>query len=735
MALSKRPKRESLIESGIALLTAVIVLLITQEIFFTLSPLKELELNLLDDRFLARGERPLGDSSHVVIVEINQESFNQIPSPYNNWPWPRSVFAKLVENLNEAGVRAIGIDVVMSYEDQFSPLNDSLFMNAIRKYGNVVVGGTIRREKIEESGKGKYTNPKENFGNLFFDADSSVGLVNTFTDNDGVVRRYYPFAYYEVTEKRVPSFGFAVLNKYYGLPTDYTVEIEEENFFLGNIKIPRYDAQNMLVNFYGIDKDNTFPNYKFINVIDDNEFKTVDDIDYGVDLDSWDDPNYQKNFKDKIVLVGSTLPEDRDIIPVSISRGQRSGDNLMYGVFYHANAIENVIRQDFLKKQTETSKIIEVIFLTLLMFFISSMIKRLKLRGYLLELINIIIAAGLIYLIYESSFYFFISDSFVISIVAPAIAIVLGYFSSTAYHFISARQQSTMIKGMFSQYVSGEFVDELITDPDKMRLGGENKDLSIFFSDIAGFSSVSEKMSAEELVRIMNEYLGELTDIIIHQGGTLDKYIGDAIMAFWGAPICIEDHAYKACYSALLTQERLTELNAEWEKQGIPKLSARIGINSGEVVVGNIGSTKRFNYTVMGDNVNLASRLEGANKQYGTLMMISDSTYFQVNDKIYCRELDIIRVKGRTTPTTVYELIGLITDPKSAEFIGALECYFKGLELYKKRNFNEATSYFEKCHSSELKDSPSKVYADRCKFYVENPPGDDWDGVFTMVTK
>lgn len=329
----------------------------------------------------------------------------------------------------------------------------------------------------------------------------------------------------------------------------------------------------------------------------------------------------------------------------------------------------------------------------------------------------------------------FVNYDFHVRIIGPSLALVLGYFSATAYHFVTERKQNTVIRGMFSHYVSGALVNELISNPDKLRLGGDKKELTILFCDMAGFTTFSENKDPEELVMYINEFLSEMTEIILEHKGTLDKYLGDAIMAFWGAPIDIKDHQLLACKTALLMQDGIARLREKWSASGETKISIRIGINSGDVVVGNMGGKNRFDYTVMGDSVNLASRLEGANKQYGTGIMLSDSTYNAVKDFIFVRELDTIRVKGKKLPTTVYELIGLKEDEKANEKMKSLENYFEGLKNYKNKNFESAKNCFIKCIELLKEDSPSNVYVERCDIYIQNPPDENWDGVFVMTTK
>jgi adenylate cyclase len=739
MISGEKKQKKILTEFLVIFSAAFISILLTQDFLFTIEPLKQLELKLIDKRFAERGKIDIEKKSDVIIIEITQESYDQIPQPYNKWPWPRSIFSKVIDNLTAAGVKAIGIDINMAGPDQFSPRNDSLMRAAILKSGRVVVAGKIdtQLENLIEENKTNVTKVSENFDNIFYDVDSSLGLVQPPPDYDGVFRRYIPYAISNTANKKIPSFGFAILSKYYGLPNTFTATRDNGYFNLGKKLIPQYDAQSVLINFYG--PSGTFPRVQLLDILDDKEFKTADELDLGEDINTWDSKEYgllhSGRFKNKIVIIGSTMPEDRDLFPISFAKGKQKGDNLIYGVEFHANIIQNILGNDFLYKQSEASVLATIFLLTAFSFFLTSFIRKIKLKiGLLIEVFNVLLIAGSVFLFYEISVYLFKENHIVIALVGPFMALILGYFSSTAYHFITERQQNVLIKGMFSHYVSKNVVNELISNPEKLKLGGEKKNITILFSDIAGFTTFAEKKQPEELVAFINEFLSSMSEIIIANDGTLDKYLGDAVMAFWGAPIEVENHAAKACLTALQMQARLAQLRERWMASGESPIYIRIGINTGDVIVGNIGGEKRFDYTVLGDDVNLASRLEGANKEYATNIMIGESTYQMIKDKFLVRELDVIRVKGKSEPTKVYELISEIGDKKAEEAVEQMDLYLQGLDLFRLKSFEAAHDYFRRSYE-KLNDYPSKVYMHRCEFYLVNPPREDWDGVFEFKTK
>ncbi|TSA26584.1 MAG: CHASE2 domain-containing protein, partial [Ignavibacteriales bacterium] len=399
---------------------ALFTIILTQNYIFTFAPLKELELKLIDTRFSKRGPIEIKDSSKVIIIEITQETYNQIPPPNNKAPLPRSIYAKAIENLTKAGAKAIGVDLIMSDADRYSVMNDTLLMQAIKKSGKVVVAGKIDEviEKQIEDSKyllsnytdSNYNKISYNYENIFYDADSSLGIVQMSPDFDGVYRRYMPFRKTAITRKKIPSFGFALVNKYLGLKGTDTAKIDNNFFILGNKKIPKFDQTSVLINIYGSSR--TFPHIKLMDVLDDKEFKTKDEIDFDTDINSWDemmsDSVYRNKFKDKIAIIGSTMPEDKDVMASAFAKGERKGDNQINGVEFHANIIQDILSNNYLYPQSKESELLVILFLTAISFYISSFIRKIKLRiGFLVEAANFIFVLFFIYGIYELSIFLF----------------------------------------------------------------------------------------------------------------------------------------------------------------------------------------------------------------------------------------------------------------------------------------------------------------------------------------
>jgi len=421
---------------------------------------------------------------------------------------------------------------------------------------------------------------------------------------------------------------------------------------------------------------------------------------------------------DSVAIMGLTAvgTQDEGVTPLSSS---------YWMVGSYPTAINTLAKGNFLHKLPAYYEYLIIIALALsISLFIY---KRSAKLSYTAMAIAAILMNAIIVFLFFKAYIWLDQVSMNLALLLPAAIIMVGKFAGEEEH----RQ---FIQGAFSKYLSQDVIDQIIANPDALKLGGESCTITTFFSDIAGFSGISEKLSAEGLVHLLNEYLSEMTDIIMQNRGTVDKYEGDAIMAFWGAPLTFPEHPYLACYSALEMQKRLAEMRKAWKSQGRDELRVRMGINSGPAVAGNMGSRTRMNYTVMGDSVNLASRLEGANKAYGTSIMVSKNTQASLSDKFDFRELDTIRVVGKKEPITVFELLehkGKLA-AREQELIAI---YDQGLEAYKQRRWKEALVQFTKTLKIDRDDGPSKIYYLRCRKFLENSPPENWDGVVNLGSK
>ena len=332
----------------------------------------------------------------------------------------------------------------------------------------------------------------------------------------------------------------------------------------------------------------------------------------------------------------------------------------MSGIEHHAHTLNTVLNQNFVKNPTELQKFLILLFMGFLVTF--SLYKYSTNLSFILFFI-IMISYFII------SIFLFLKYTYILQIPSVILNIFTILVSLNGYKIMNEEENVKYIRNTFSKFVSKEIVDELLKNPEKAELGGANREVTVFFSDIVGFTTLSEKMSPEELVSQLNEYLSVMTDSIIEYKGTIDKYMGDAIMAFWGAPLYLEEHPYYCCVAALAQIKKLEELQSDWDSRGLPKFEIRIGINTGLAILGNMGSNHRMNYTCMGDSVNLGSRLEQINKNYSTKIIISEFTYERVKDRIYARELDIVKVKGKNMQVKIYELLGLVDDSDFSKYI------------------------------------------------------------------
>jgi len=671
-------------------------------------------------------------SPDIVIVAIDDKSFND--PDLGRWQeWRRTYYAQAINNLNKDGAKVIGIDVsfpektkgvtreqleteskenIIGYldpagvhpddqelADTIKESNDIILVLGAKQFADQIVDD--RFLVVEEA---LFPTPtiKEAIGDNY-------GWANNYLNIQDNVAREIPLGMY-YQNKYYEAFALKLARKYLGLKDNPEKGDIIDNYYTFNNEsiisqeinwpptyIPAEGASSMLISYAG--PPLTYPMISF-NKVYHGDFQP-------------------DTFRDKIVLIGSTATDLHDEFITPVSAGKP-----MPGVEIHANALQTILEQRFLQTQPLSSQTLWIILLTI----ISSLV------FVNLKIIWSAIIAILEIAIYTVTTWLSFDMGTIMNMIYPFLAIILAYVAILLYRYITEEREKKQIKGAFSRYVTASVVSEILKKPGMLKLGGQRREMTVHFSDVAGFTTISEQLTPENLVQLLNDYLGEMTDIIFKHQGTLDKYEGDAIMAFWNAPLDDPNHAINACYTSLECQERLAVLREKWLAEGKPEVRARIGLNSGPMIVGNMGSTERFDYTVMGDAVNLGARLEGANKQYGTYIMISENTYALAKDAIEVRELDCIRVKGKKQPITVYELLSKKGE-LSATKQKIVSEYLKGLEAYKKQKWDEAIKYFEAALKIDEKDGPSAVYIERCKEYKKNPPGKDWDGAYTMTTK
>jgi adenylate cyclase len=711
-----------------------------------------LESKAYDFKVSLRDPRPV--SGQVVIVAIDEPSLKR----EGRWPWSRTRLAKLVDQLSESGVAVIGFDFLFPERETHVSLDkikkeiakkkvsgispqklnslldevgdsDARFAEAIRRSERTVLGyfvyttaeqaaedfaemmGSKEFELLDFSQYSMVQSSDESITTDFLqpiyavglslpslvDAANSAGYVSFPPERDGVIR-FMPMVRAH-KEAVFPPFSLQLLREATQLSAVVRIfphRVGEVR--LGDSPIPVTEQGDFLVNYYG--PMQTFTYLSASDVLDG----TVKPI----------------QLKDKIILIGATAAALHDLHTTPYGP-------LYPGVEVHANIIENILQQDFLERPSWVP-VLDMIIILVTGILLGLVALYFKAVG---TAVLLVVGVGG-YLVCD--YILFTQQGLWVSTVFPVFSQFLVYFGITLYRFTFEEKEKRFIKSAFSQYLAPAVVDQLVENPKLLNLGGEDKVLTAFFSDIAGFSSISEQLTAGELVILLNEYLTEMTDIVMQYEGTVDKFEGDAIIAFFGAPIDFKDHATRTCYAALDMQKRLAQLRNIWKKNGRHELFMRIGINTGEVTVGNMGSENRFDYTMIGDPVNVAARLEGTNKQYNTETILSEFTYDLAKNDIEARELDSIRVVGKKEPIKIYELLG--RKGEMEDHIRLILPHFQeGLEHYKNQRWEEGITSFENALNLYEDDGPSLTYFERCITFQYHPPPPDWDGVFAMRTK
>jgi adenylate cyclase len=701
--------------------SSILTLVVTGAIllaFFLSPPIQSGDLSMRDLLFQVRGEEDLTHSD-ILIVEISQQADAEIPFKF---PWPTSVYAKLIENLNKAGAKAIAFDVMFDQPDLYDPMNDRIFSEAVREAGNVVFIGGFRRQADIRAGNFVIENispvfPRED---LMRSTPWNIGFVDMRRDVDGYIRTYplqanhQGIAYYSLALQLVPL----VLNG------DVHFVNERNYYHIADRRLPKTEDGRMLINYYGGYR--SFDYISLESIVDDEEFETSTE-QLAFEVNEFDHPDYgllyQDVLKDKIILVGATMPELQDFHQVPFTNS--SGEKTMAGVEIHANALQSILDNNFLRELTTFQNLMISFVILIISFFLTYIYIG---WGGLISAILIGISWSII-----SAFMFLQFNTF-LPVLPVYLAVLLGYTGSTMQNVLFEVREKKKIKSMFSSYVSPELVERMVADEIEYKLGGSLEHLTVLFSDIENFTSISENLDPDELVSAMNNYLDDITNVINDCSGTLDKYIGDAVMAFYGAPVETENHAADACRTAL-------RAGTTWSKNGQSgreiRFNTRFGINTGKMLVGNMGSARRFNYTVMGDQVNVGARCESACKIFGVYTIVSESSKEEadITDEFLFRKLGMVKVKGKSEPLALYQLVSFKNDakPQTVEIISQFE---EGLDLYFNRDFEQAMEVFndvEKFEVSHLnagsRMNPSTHYIVKCREMIMNEPAKDWKGV------
>lgn len=668
--------------------------------------LQQLDYRMKDTRFRIRG--PVVPDKNVVIVAIDHASIKEI----GRWPWSREVTGRLIESLAHYGARVSALDIVFSEPQGVAA--DQALSRSISKAGNVVMGYFFRDEeqqtdpeailqmenatiKLMKVAEGTESIPLTEYG--YLDANLPLlgvgamdfGFFNARPDGDGLYRRSILLLLYN--GEIYPSLAVKGLRHYLG--SDIMLDIRPygiDGMQIGELHIPAREDGTLVLNYYG-------PAGTFRTI------SAADLIKRRLPPDS---------LKDALVFVGATEIGIYDIRPTPFDATQP-------GVELHATVAANALEQRFLKYDgiTQMQEIACIILFPLLLG---------ATLAFLPGTFAGLGAFGLFSLLFLSVNYLgFKTGLRDMTVIYPLIGLALTYLGCESWRNLVVEKKGRQLKKAFSNYVSPDLVKEIEKNPDKLVLGGEEREISILFSDIRGFTTVSEELTPPELVKLLNEYLSPMTRIVLEEKGTLDKFIGDAVMALFNAPLDVPEHATRACRAAVRMLEELENLNLGFKSRGMKEINIGIGINTGKAIVGNMGADIRFDYTAIGDSVNLASRLEGQNKYYGTSILISGDTFEQVkNGEFTFRQVDLVQVKGKNRPVAMYELM-----VKNLELLPQFEA---AITKYRNREFKAAREQFTEL-AERYHDGPSRLYCERCDEYMETAPPADWDAVYRAKGK
>ncbi|MDA9444546.1 adenylate cyclase [Bradyrhizobium sp. CCBAU 51745] len=708
-------------------IVAAIVIALVTGAAFTSPPLQRLQGLSLDIltalRWTLIGDRRDPATSPVVVVAIDGETYETPPfkgSPTQTWT--REV-GRVLGSITEGGAKVIGFDVIFknSIEQSDIPFGDAPVGARMKGFDRDYL---IALRKLSDSGKlvlGEILSndhPDSPFAAQRLAVKNNVRALNVYTDDDDVIRRM-PLSF-SIGGKPIPAMAVELASRALALPPETG---PSGTMSLSGYAIPSAEPNTLTLNFRGVGRD--VPAYSF--------------ADLRACIEKGDTDFFRRAFDGKVVLLGTILNfEDRKLTSMHLSGGydgspgarcalptpartEQKARSDIAGVFVHATAVRNLIERDAVTEFGVPQRAALAIGFAMVIAFAACMLAP---TGAILSWLALTAAYTTVAV-----------SAFVHALALPLTEPVLAGLTAIAmmigYRFVIADREERFLRKSFAFYLAPEVIDSMVASGKMPALGGEMRDITMFFSDLAGFSSIAEKMTPAELVALMNDYLSAMTDIIESHGGYVDKYIGDSVVAMFGAPADDPDHARHAVAAALQCRDRLKELNDSHPAFQGRGLAHRIGLNSGKAVVGNIGSRRRFNYTVMSDTVNLASRLEGANKYYGTVILASEATVNQSRSAYTWRELDTVKVQGRDEPIRVYEPLAE-TNQETEEQDMRAATYARALACWRARDFAKAAELFE---SAGGDDPPSRYFAKRARALAADPPPADWTPVNTLEGK
>ncbi len=607
-----------------------VLILLAVKLLFWFAFFNSQEHRAQDAFFRLRGARPV--SGDIVIVAIDDVTFQALNRP---WPFPREMHAKLVENLNLAGARQIIFDV--EFIEDSNPASDSMLAAQCAVVNNVTFCGKHLRDPENPL----HVQVQKPITPLL-SQNKNWGIVNMAMDRDGFIRDYILFE--EFDGKPVYSLGMVALANWQNYDPDWegAVASQDGKIAVGPYRIPIVQKNKARLNYYG--GAHTFEHYSYNTVLDDS--LTAMPGYQGVEIDEFYDLLASGVFRDKTVLVGATIDELHDKFPTPFS------SQLTSGVEIHANFLEMALRGDYLHPVNGWLFLLLELVLAVGVFWLFS-----RLKPPLSAVITVLLIAAFL----AGSFFLFAKLRVVMPIVEVALLFILLYVAALVSHYLRTHKEKKFIKNAFQQYLAPELVNQIIRHPESLKYGGVAQEVTVLFTDIVSFTTYTERHKPEETVQILKEYLTEMVKTIIKNGGIVDKFVGDEIVALYAVPLYTEEHALQACKTALDMRACLDRLLEKWKAEGVDPFDFGVGINTGVAVVGNLGSEQIFDYTAIGDTINLGARLETITRNYDTAhnIIINETTYAKVQDKVEVRYLDEVQVKGKDISVKIYELLSV----------------------------------------------------------------------------
>ncbi len=655
--------------------------------------------------------RDLHASDKVIILDIDEQSLKVMAPIYGRWPWPRRVYKDLIEFISIGSPRAVLFDVLFSEQTHASiGPDDQALIDATRSFSFVSHGMQLFEDELLDTKaftdrfalsdvSTEQSKTFRDFAGPFqalLDASQNVHVVTFDPDSDGVSRRVRLL--YQYDHRVLPSLSTQALLLY---SQKKTLNSWQDHLSIGDYTIPITHG-TVPLHFY---KPKNMESISMAAVL-----ASAAKVQKGEQPDTVD----PLMFEGKIILIGASATGLEDLKPTPVSP-------LLPGVVLHATAISNVLMQDFLIEISFAVKIGIAFCLITLWYGILFILQNIFIK--VLLALSVICAYCMIAVLVFQKMSLHLECGLMLFLF---VAILLDSFIYLSF-FEGAEKRK--IKGTLSKYISPDVMNAVLaTGRNPSAEIGQRQELSILFSDIRGFTTFSESHQPEKVVEMLNYYLGSMVDLVFEHQGTLDKFIGDAVMAFWGAPLPDDQHVRRAVLCALRMQESLVELKKNWKDQENPfTFEIGIGINTGDVIVGNIGGEKRLDYTVIGDNVNLASRLEGLTKYYHAPIILGEKTYEDAKSHFVTRKVDLVRVKGKQNSVTIAEVLG-------SHLQSLAEASDTAMGLYQKGSFHDALASFEEIQKEHPQDGLTALYRERCQNLLQHPP-ETWDGTFTATSK